>query len=110
LQIRHEKVGWRQGVARLQGDQIGRLLAHWEMVCFGHFLSITEVAKNFDAMFSAVKIMHNFWETMGWATLLGDFFTNSSGHPAPLHGCWAKLSLKLHFVVTVWHLGSILWF
>jgi hypothetical protein len=45
-----------------QGDQIGRFFAYWPIKCCGQLLKITEVALAGGAVFSSVKVMHNFWQ------------------------------------------------
>jgi hypothetical protein len=49
------------------------------------FLKITQVAQKF---ISTAKVVHKFGPKMFWARyILGDFFINSSGHPAHMaHG------------------------
>jgi hypothetical protein len=41
-------------------------------------VKITDVAPTIGIIFSMVKAMS---QKMDWATFLGDFFTNASGHP-----------------------------
>jgi hypothetical protein len=41
-----------------QGDQIGQIFAQWAIVFFGHFLKITEVAKNFVLLFPMLIVMY----------------------------------------------------
>jgi hypothetical protein len=55
---------------------IGRLFT------LSSFLIIKE-AKNCEQRISPVKVIYEFWENIGSATL-GRFFTNSSGRPASL--------------------------
>jgi hypothetical protein len=38
-----------------QGDQIGRIFAHWAFVYFGQFLNITKVAQSFGLPFPRKK-------------------------------------------------------
>jgi hypothetical protein len=40
-----------------QGDQIGRIFAHWAIAFFGQFLKITQAAHMFGLPFSPVKII-----------------------------------------------------
>jgi hypothetical protein len=62
-----------------QSDQIGRIFSYWAMVYCGQFFYYGNVWR---LLFSSVKVRHYFLQKMCWATyLLGDFFTNSSGHP-----------------------------
>jgi hypothetical protein len=41
-----------------QGDQIGRIFAHWVIVHFGQFFEITEVAQIFGVPISMVKVLY----------------------------------------------------
>jgi hypothetical protein len=72
----------------LQGDQIGLILAHWAIVINVQFIeNYRSSAKPWAAFFqstSYVLILTKKW----LCYTLGDFFKNSSGHPAtlrPLH-------------------------
>jgi hypothetical protein len=47
-------------VGRRQGDQIGRIFAHWAIVFWGRFLIIAEVAQIHWLPFSAIQIMYHF--------------------------------------------------
>jgi hypothetical protein len=40
---------------------------------------ITEVAHIIGLLFHTAKVMHDFFQKLGY--ILGDFFTNASGHP-----------------------------
>jgi hypothetical protein len=53
------------------------------VVCFGKFFwkLRTNAAHIFGLLFPTVKVKHYFLPNMDWATFLGYFFTNSSGHP-----------------------------
>jgi hypothetical protein len=59
----------------MQGDQIGRIFAHWATVFFGH----SKKLQNFWLL-----ICINFAKKMCLGDILGDFFINSSGHPDPM--------------------------
>jgi hypothetical protein len=65
--------------AYLQGRPMGACLLR--TVIF----KITEIASIFDVIFSGLGLCINFVKKMSWGNILGDFFTNSSGHPAYLH-------------------------
>jgi hypothetical protein len=45
------------------------------------FLKITEEAKIIGLLFSTVQDVYQFSQNMGLGYILGNFFTNSSGHP-----------------------------
>jgi hypothetical protein len=64
-----------------QCDHIGRIFAQWAIVYFRQFLKITEVAQKFWATLfqSADNVL--ILTKHGLGNILGDFFTNSSGHP-----------------------------
>jgi hypothetical protein len=47
-----------------QGDQIGRIIAHWAVVFFGQFLSSCRNSANYGTTFSMVQVMCHFWEKM----------------------------------------------
>jgi hypothetical protein len=63
-----------------QGDQIGRIFAYWTIVFFDQFIeNYTSSANSWAAFFhstSYVLILSKNW----LGCILGDFFTNSSGH------------------------------
>jgi hypothetical protein len=66
-----------------QGDQIGQIFAYLVIVYFGQLLKkIQKLHKIFGALFTMVKVTYYFWEINGLGYILGDFFANSSGHPA----------------------------
>jgi hypothetical protein len=60
-------------LVRRQGDQIRRIFAFWAIVYFGLFFS--GVAQIFSYLFSRYTVIKN---VLGY--ILGNFFTNSSGH------------------------------
>jgi hypothetical protein len=65
-----------------QGNQIGRICAYLEIVFFGQFLENNKVDRIFILLFPH---SHNYVSILTKKRLgynLGDFFTNSSGHPA----------------------------
>jgi hypothetical protein len=64
-----------------QGDQIGRLFAHWVTHYFGNVGGTYRNSTNNRATFSAVKVVHEFSPQNGLGYILGDIFTNASGHP-----------------------------
>jgi hypothetical protein len=51
------------------------------MLTLGYFLKTTKVAHILGATFSTVKVIHKIGKN-GLGYILGDFFTNSSGHLA----------------------------
>jgi hypothetical protein len=59
-----------------QGDQIGRISAFWKIVYFGKCWKITKLALLLFSNFAS-ELTKN-----GQGDISGDFFTNSSGHPA----------------------------
>jgi hypothetical protein len=71
-----------------QGDQIGRILAQWPLFTLGRFPKITKVAEFFGATLFDCTYIHKMYvlgylkDVLGY--ILGDFFANSSGHPAPV--------------------------
>jgi hypothetical protein len=65
-----------------QGDQIGRIFACQMIVYFGPFLNIlNRSSQKFLTTSSLVKASVHF-DTTELGYILGDLFTNSSGHPA----------------------------
>jgi hypothetical protein len=65
-----------------QGDQIERIFAFWAMVFFAHFFeNYRRDHKFLWGDFPAVKSYINFTPNE-FCYILGDFFANSSGHPA----------------------------
>jgi hypothetical protein len=64
----------------MQGDQIGRIFAQWATVCFRQFPKNDTKSPQFWASFSKILILTK----NGLRYILGDFFTNSSGHPGPM--------------------------
>jgi hypothetical protein len=62
-------------------NSIGLVFAFWAIIYFGLFLSITIIAHSFVLLFSTVKVVFYFWQNNRLASILGDFFANSSGHP-----------------------------
>jgi hypothetical protein len=71
-------------VGCFQGDQIGRIFAHWFVVLlwlfFGNYRSSTKYCGHFFNSASYVLILTRH----GLGYILGGIFTNSSGHP----GCF----------------------
>jgi hypothetical protein len=47
-------------VDAVQGDQIGRIFAYWEIVIFGLFLENYRNRQKFGLLFSAVKVMQKY--------------------------------------------------
>jgi hypothetical protein len=65
-----------------RGDQIGGIFAHRVIVYSGQFFKVTKVAHIFGLLFQRLRICIGFVkEWVGAVYILGDFFTNSSGHP-----------------------------
>jgi hypothetical protein len=57
---------------RKQGDQIGRIFAHWAIVFFKQFLKMIEVAQNFGLHFH-IKGFTSILIKSGLGFILGDF-------------------------------------
>jgi hypothetical protein len=75
---------------REQGDQIGRIFAHWVTIYSGYIVYITEVAHILNYFFQRLMLpMYKFWqEKMGWATfweILSQTQLEVTGREAPLH-------------------------
>jgi hypothetical protein len=69
--------GWKVK-GRQQGDQIGRIFAHWVTVNLREFLEKYKSSSHFWATF-----FHSyFWLKNRLGYILGHFFKNSSGRPA----------------------------
>jgi hypothetical protein len=73
---------WQAVDAYRQGDQIGRIFAYWVIVFFRQLLKITEVVKIFGFISFQGKSYVLIMTKKGLGHILGEFFTNSSGHPA----------------------------
>jgi hypothetical protein len=60
----------------------GEFLPLGQHFIFGRFLRTTEVAQHFGASFSTVPVMFVIiFDKAALGFVLGDFFTNTSGHP-----------------------------
>jgi hypothetical protein len=69
-----------QYLVLLQGDQIGRIFALWAIVCFGQFLKNNSNSPQFWAtFFQSIDYVVILTKNGLGCTLLGDFFTISSG-------------------------------
>jgi hypothetical protein len=64
-----------------QGDRIGRIFAHWVIICFGQFFLNFRTSPHFLLLFPPKYILCINFDKNGLGYILGDFFTNSSGHP-----------------------------
>jgi hypothetical protein len=64
-----------------QGDNIGRIYDHWAIVCFGQFLKSNWNNAQFWALFQGIDYICVNFDKKGLGYILGDFFTNPSGHP-----------------------------
>jgi hypothetical protein len=67
-----------------QGDQIGRIFTNWATFYFGYFfvkITFRNSANIYWAPFFHGKICALIFTRNGLGYILGDFFTNSSGHP-----------------------------
>jgi hypothetical protein len=75
------------GMSPKQGDQIGRIFAQWEIIYFGRLVENRKSSPYFCATFSlstGLCICDILIVTkIGLGYILGNFFTNSSGHPGP---------------------------
>jgi hypothetical protein len=73
----------------VQGDQIGRFVAYWAIFfTFGGLLKLTEVAQVYVLLFphGSGYVLILAKARLGY--ILGEFFTNSSGHPVWVqHSC-----------------------
>jgi hypothetical protein len=65
-----------------QGDQIGRIFARWAILYFGQLFETCLICPNFCATIFHGKSNALFSANNQLGHNLGDFFTNSSGHPA----------------------------
>jgi hypothetical protein len=77
-----------------QRDQIGRNFAQWGIVNLGKFLEKCRRSTHFCAIFCNLRkliLTKNMSDH-----LLGDFFTNSSGHPG-WHFCVLVLTFLVNF-------------
>jgi hypothetical protein len=64
-----------RGIRASQGDQIGRILAHWLIVTTTQlFVRNYRNSPNVGLLFSTVKLSHRFGQKMVWATLWVIFF------------------------------------
>jgi hypothetical protein len=65
-----------------QGDQIGRILVYWANIFFGQLFENDRSSQIFWRFFiPRKKVCINFGTKNGVGNILGEFFTNSSGHP-----------------------------
>jgi hypothetical protein len=65
-----------------QGDQIGRIFVDWAIVYFGQFFEIYRTTPKFWATFFSDTSYLIICTENGFANILDNFLTNSSGHPA----------------------------
>jgi hypothetical protein len=83
--------------SRDQGDQIRRIFPQWVIVYFGQYFENHKSNPNFCATF----FRRRDYVLIGLGYISGDFFTNSSVHPARdgpdrqmiqscLDGCWSQ--------------------
>jgi hypothetical protein len=64
-----------------QGDQIGRIFAHWVTVYFGQLFENYRRGSFFWATFFHDKVFELISSKNVLGHILGDFFTRASGHP-----------------------------
>jgi hypothetical protein len=64
-----------------QGDQTERIFASWVIVFFGTFFNEKNRPKVYIGNFFRSKSYELILTQNGLGNILGDFFTNSSGHP-----------------------------
>jgi hypothetical protein len=57
----------------LQGDQIGRIFAKWDIIFFGQFSKLTETAQIFGLLLFSEKNVYLFWQKMGTAAFWAIF-------------------------------------
>jgi hypothetical protein len=74
--IPEEQLG-RPNLSTQQGDKIGRILAQWVSVCFGKLHENNILGYFFQRLRLCINTCRN-----GLGFILGEFVTNSSGHPA----------------------------
>jgi hypothetical protein len=74
------KIYAHSGEVCRQGDQIGRFFAHWAIVTF--FKTVFEELAH---VFFLNKIYATILTKNGLGHILGELFTNSSGHPACMY-------------------------
>jgi hypothetical protein len=72
---------WRQFTLAEQGDQIGRIFAHWVIVYLGNFFLTFRSCPHVWGSFLPLLRFALFRQKIGLGHILGDFFKNSFGHP-----------------------------
>jgi hypothetical protein len=81
-----------------QGDQIGRTFAYYAIVYSGNFYANDRSGRNCWLLFIHGKIYLLIFDkkcTYILGFILGDFFTNSSGHPAFAAITLVQMGMKL---------------
>jgi hypothetical protein len=73
----------RKKLAKLsmQGDQIGRNSPKWVIVYYGQLLENNRSSPHYCGTYVNARLIMT---KNGLGNILGDFFTNSSGHPASI--------------------------
>jgi hypothetical protein len=69
-------------LAHVQGDQIGQIFAHWANVYFGEFFIYFRSSPCFGTTFFPGSVSAVIFPNNVLGYILGDFFPNTSGHPA----------------------------
>jgi hypothetical protein len=82
------------GDADRQGGQIRWMLAYWAIVDFRHFLKLKS-GPNLRLLFNRVKFHISIFDENELGYILGDFFTDSSGHPAN-RGRFGNKKMRCH--------------
>jgi hypothetical protein len=63
---------------------MGRIFAYWAIFYFGLLLNNDKSSENYWATFTSVDVIRHFWPKNGFGYILGDSFSNSSGHPGAM--------------------------
>jgi hypothetical protein len=71
----------------IHGDQIGRIFAHWAIIYFGQWFEKLQKENIFWAAFSHGTSYVFILSKKRVGLHFGDFFKNSSGHPATYSLC-----------------------
>jgi hypothetical protein len=83
--------GPQKNLIHMQGDQIGRMFAHCAIDYLRLCFKSTEEALLFGLLFSRSESYASIFTEHGLGHVLGDFFTNSSGHPVHMECPYMRL-------------------
>jgi hypothetical protein len=80
-----------------QGDQVGRIFAHWVTLYFKQFFENYKSSKHFGLLLATVKAVHQLWQKIGraifWALFLQMHLVTLSGSSQMVYfGIWNVLS------------------